>query len=81
MKKVTRVLSLTMAAAMAAGGVDRAAVDSPMAADYSLNSLSLESSADNGTTVFSEDDAAECPFSMYCKPPTLKNCRKYCLNS
>ena len=39
------------AAAMAAGGVDRAAMDSPMAADYSLNSLSLESGADNGTAV------------------------------
>ena len=51
------------AAAMAAGGVDRAAVDSPMAADYSLNSLSLESSADNGTAVFSEDDAAAAAHS------------------
>ena len=46
------------AAAMAAGGVDRAAMDSPMAADYSLNSLSLESGADNGTAAYSEDDAA-----------------------
>ena len=51
------------AAAMAAGGVDRAAVDSPMAADYSLNSLSLESSADNGNSVFSEDDAAAAAHS------------------
>ena len=51
------------AAAMAAGGVDRAAVDSPMAADYSLNTLSLESSADNGTAVFSEDDAAAAAHS------------------
>ena len=51
------------AAVMAAGGVDRAAVDSPMAADYSLNSLSLESSADNGTAVFSEDDAAAAAHS------------------
>ena len=46
------------AAAMAAGGVDRAAMDSPMAADYSLNSLSLESGADNGTAAYSENDAA-----------------------
>ena len=51
------------AAAMAAGGVDRAAMDSPMAADYSLNSLSLESSADNGTAVYSEDDAAAAAHS------------------
>ena len=51
------------AAAMAAGGVDRAAVDSPMAADYSLNTLSLESSADNGTAVFSEDEAAAAAHS------------------
>lgn len=40
------------AAVMAAGGVDRAAVDSPMAADYSLDTMALESSADNGTAVF-----------------------------
>ena len=46
------------AAVMAAGGADRAAVDSPMAADYSLNTLSLESGADNGTAVYSENDAA-----------------------
>ena len=46
------------AAAMAAGGADRAAVDSPTAADYSLNTLSLESSADNGVSTFSADDAA-----------------------
>ena len=46
------------AAVMAAGGADRAAVDSPMAADYSLNTLSLESGADNGTAVYSKDDAA-----------------------
>ena len=51
------------AAAMAAGGVDRAAVDSPMAADYSLNSLSLESGADNGTAAYSEDDAAAAAHS------------------
>ena len=51
------------AAAMAAGGVDRAAMDSPMAADYSLNSLSLESGADNGTAVYSEDDAAAAAHS------------------
>ena len=35
------------AAVMAAGGADRAAVDSPMAADYSLNTMALESGADN----------------------------------
>ena len=46
------------AAAMAAGGVDRAAVDSPMAADYSLDTMALESSADNGVSTFSADDAA-----------------------
>ena len=46
------------AAAMAAGGADRAAVDSPMAADYSLNTMALESSADNGVSTFSADDAA-----------------------
>ena len=51
------------AAAMAAGGVDRAAMDSPMAADYSLNSLSLESGADNGTAAYSEDDAAAAAHS------------------
>ena len=34
--------SSSPAAVMAAGGADRAAVDSPMAADYSLNTLSLE---------------------------------------
>ena len=51
------------AAAMAAGGADRAAVDSPMAADYSLNTLSLESGADNGTAVYSEDDAAAAAHS------------------
>ena len=51
------------AAVMAAGGADRAAVDSPMAADYSLNTLSLESSADNGTAVYSEDDAAAAAHS------------------
>ena len=51
------------AAAMAAGGVDRAAVDSPMAADYSLDTMALESSADNGTAVFSEDDAAAAAHS------------------
>ena len=46
------------AAAMAAGGVDRAAVDSPMAANYSLDTMALESSADNGISTFSADDAA-----------------------
>ena len=51
------------AAVMAAGGVDRAAVDSPMAADYSLDTMALESSADNGTAVFSEDDAAAAAHS------------------
>ena len=51
------------AAAMAAGGVDRAAMDSPMAADYSLNSLSLESGADNGTAAYSADDAAAAAHS------------------
>ena len=35
--------------AMAAGGADRAAVDSPMAADYSLNTMALERGAANGT--------------------------------
>ena len=51
------------AAGMAAGGADRAAVDSPMAADYSLNTLSLESGADNGTAAYSEDDAAAAAHS------------------
>ena len=51
------------AAVMAAGGADRAAVDSPMAADYSLNTLSLESGADNGTAVYSENDAAAAAHS------------------
>ena len=51
------------AAVMAAGGVDRAAMDSPMAADYSLNSLSLESGADNGTAAYSADDAAAAAHS------------------
>ena len=51
------------AAAMAAGGADRAAVDSPMAADYSLNTMALESGADNGTAVYSEDDAAAAAHS------------------
>ena len=46
------------AASAAAGGVDRAAVDSPMAADYSLDTMALESSADNGVSTFSADDAA-----------------------
>ena len=43
--------------------MDRAAMDSPMAADYSLNSLSLESGADNGTAAYSEDDAAAAAHS------------------
>lgn len=51
------------AASAAAGGVDRAAVDSPMAANYSLDTMALESSADNGTAVFSEDDAAAAAHS------------------
>ena len=51
------------AAVMAAGGADRAAVDSPMAADYSLNTMALESGADNGTAVYSEDDAAAAAHS------------------
>lgn len=55
--------SSSPAAVMAAGGADRAAVDSPMAADYSLNTLSLESGADNGTAVYSEDDAAAAAHS------------------
>ena len=38
-------------------------MDSPMAADYSLNSLSLESGADNGTAVYSENDAAAAAHS------------------
>lgn len=55
--------SSSPAVVMAAGGADRAAVDSPMAADYSLNTLSLESGADNGTAVYSEDDAAAAAHS------------------
>ena len=51
------------AAVMAAGGADRAAVDSPMAADYSLNTMALESGADNGTAVYSEDDATAAAHS------------------
>lgn len=48
------------AASAAAGGVaaQRAVVDSPMAADYSLDTMALESSADNGVSTFSADDAA-----------------------
>ena len=38
-------------------------VDSPMAADYSLNTMALESGADNGTAVYSEDDAAAAAHS------------------
>ena len=37
--------------------------DSPMAADYSLNTMALESGADNGTAVYSEDDAAAAAHS------------------
>ena len=60
------------AAGMAAGGADRAAVDSPMAADYSLNTMALESGADNGTAVYSEDDAAAAahsysPGTVFCR--------------
>ena len=51
------------AAVMAAGGADRAAVDSPMAADYSLNTMALESGADNGTAAYSADDAAAAAHS------------------
>ena len=51
------------AAVMAAGGADRAAVDSPMAADYSLNTMALESGADNSTAVYSEDDATAAAHS------------------
>ena len=46
------------AASTAAGAVQRAAVDSPMAANYSLDTAALESSADNGVAAFSADDAA-----------------------
>ena len=48
------------AASAAAGGVatQSAVVDSPMAADYSLDTMALESSADNGVSTFSADDAA-----------------------
>lgn len=48
------------AASAAAGGAatQRAVVDSPMAADYSLDTMALESSADNGVSTFSADDAA-----------------------
>ncbi len=46
------------AASMAAGAAERAAVNSPMAANYSLDTMALESSADNGVSAFSADDAA-----------------------
>ena len=46
------------AASVAAGAAQRAVVDSPMAADYSLDTMALESSADNGISTFSADDAA-----------------------
>lgn len=46
------------AASVAAGAAQRAVVDSPMAADYSLDTMSLENSADNGVAAFSADDAA-----------------------
>ena len=45
-------------ASVAAGAAQRAVVDSPMAANYSLDTMALESSADNGTSTFSADDAA-----------------------
>ena len=53
--------SSSPAAVMAAGGADRAAVDSPMAADYSLNTMALESSADNGTAVYSRTTRQQRP--------------------
>ena len=46
------------AASMAAGAAQHAVVDSPMAANYSLDTMALESSADNGISTFSADDAA-----------------------
>ena len=46
------------AASMAAGAAQRAVVDSPMAANYSMDTMALESSADNGIATFSADDAA-----------------------
>ena len=46
------------AASVAAGAAQRAVVNSPMAADYSLDTMALESSADNGVSTFSADDAA-----------------------
>ncbi len=46
------------AASMAAGAAQHAVVDSPMAANYSLDTMALESSADNGVSTFSADDAA-----------------------
>ena len=49
------------AAAMTAGGVDRAA------ADYSLDTMALESSADNGVSAFSADDAARSTASTGAK--------------
>ena len=49
------------AAAMTAGGVDRAA------ADYSLDTMALESSADNGVSAFSADDAAHSTASTGAK--------------
>lgn len=46
------------AASVAAGAAQRAVVDSPMAANYSMDTMALESSADNGIATFSADDAA-----------------------
>ena len=46
------------AASMAAGAAQHAVVDSPMAANYSLDTMALENSADDGVSTFSADDAA-----------------------
>ena len=46
------------AASVAAGAEERAAADSPMAANYSLDTMALEGSADNGVAAVSADDAA-----------------------
>ena len=56
----TEYAANSSAASVAAGGVmtQRAVVDSPETADYSLDTMSLESSADNGISTFSASDAA-----------------------
>ena len=46
------------AASMAAGAAQHAVVDSPMAANYSLDTMALENGADDGVSTFSADDAA-----------------------